>query len=76
MSEKNLNKKNNLSSAKVGKTIRNSLVHIFLAVLSVIWLFPIFWVIMTSFRVENEGKGSYTKKRAFRRIGKITEVVI
>lgn len=61
MSEKNLNKKNNLSNAKVGKTIRNSLVHIFLAVLSVIWLFPIFWVVMTSFRVENEGKGSYTK---------------
>lgn len=41
---------------KLKQTITNSIVHIFLAVLSVIWLFPIFWVILTSFRGE---KGSY-----------------
>ena len=38
------------------KFLTNSVVHIFLAILSVIWLFPIFWVILTSFRAE---KGSY-----------------
>lgn len=44
------------TSAKTKKRVVNILVHAFLAVLSVIWLFPIFWVIITSFRAE---KGSY-----------------
>lgn len=39
------------------KIIRNSFVHILLAVLSIIWIFPILWVIMTSFRAE---QGAYT----------------
>ncbi|MGN1147058.1 MAG: sugar ABC transporter permease [Lachnospiraceae bacterium] len=43
-------------SAKTKKFITNSLVHILLAILAVIWLFPIFWVLMTSFRAE---PGSY-----------------
>ncbi len=43
-------------SAKTTKFITNSMVHILLAVLAIIWLFPIFWVIMTSFRAE---PGSY-----------------
>ena len=45
-----------LQSAKKNKLINNTIVHIVLAVLAVIWLFPIFWVILTSFRGE---KGSY-----------------
>ena len=49
------------NSAKTWKTIKNSLVHIGLAIMSIIWLFPIFWVILTSLRVENGGTGSYTK---------------
>ena len=36
--------------------INNTVVHIVLAILAVIWLFPIFWVVLTSFRAE---KGSY-----------------
>ncbi len=40
----------------VSKTISNVLVHVFLAVLAVIWLLPIFWIILTSFRGE---QGSY-----------------
>lgn len=43
-------------SAKTTRFITNSLVHVLLAVLAIIWLFPIFWVIMTSFRAE---PGSY-----------------
>ncbi|MED9905032.1 MAG: sugar ABC transporter permease [Lachnospiraceae bacterium] len=43
-------------SAKTKKFITNSMVHILLAVLAVVWLFPIFWVIMTSFRTD---PGSY-----------------
>ena len=41
--------------------IGNSIVHTFLAILSVIWLFPVFWVILQSLRVENNGYGSFTK---------------
>ena len=42
--------------AKIRKTIVNILVHIFLAILSFIWVLPIFWIILTSFRGE---QGSY-----------------
>lgn len=38
------------------KTVVNSLIHIFLAILSVIWVMPLVWIILTSFRGE---KGSY-----------------
>ena len=41
-----------LQSAKKKKMINNTIVHIVLAVLAVIWLFPIAWVILTSFRAE------------------------
>ncbi len=44
------------SGAKARKTFVNVLIHLFLAVLSFIWVLPIFWVILTSFRGE---KGSY-----------------
>lgn len=43
-------------SAKTTKFITNLMVHVLLAVLAIIWLFPIFWVVMTSFRAES---GSY-----------------
>lgn len=39
-------------------TIINTLVHILLAVLSFIWVLPIIWIVLTSFRAE---KGSYVK---------------
>jgi len=50
----NIKKQN--TSAKTKRFITNCFVHAALAVLSVIWLFPIFWVVLTSFRAE---KGSY-----------------
>ena len=34
------------------KRIVNILVHVFLAVLAVIWVMPIFWIVLTSFRAE------------------------
>ncbi len=43
------------------KFLSNSMVHIFLTVMSVIWLFPVFWVILQSLRVERNGYGSYTE---------------
>lgn len=42
--------------AKRKKFIKNSIVHVILAVLAAIWVFPILWVVLTSFRAE---KGSY-----------------
>lgn len=43
-------------SAKSVRLRNNIIVHTILAILAVIWVFPIFWVVMTSFRAE---KGSY-----------------
>ena len=45
-----------LKSAKAARVRNNILIRILLAVLAVIWVFPVLWVIMTSFRAE---KGSY-----------------
>lgn len=45
-----------VKSAKQKRLINNIVVHIVLAVLVVVWVFPIFWVVLTSFRAE---KGSY-----------------
>lgn len=44
------------TSAKTKQFITNSIVHIVLAVLAFVWVFPIIWVILTSFRSD---KGSY-----------------
>ena len=46
-----------MSAGKVRKAAKNSMVHVILGILAIIWLFPVFWVIMTSFRAE---KGAYT----------------
>ena len=46
-----------MKSMKTKKRILITIVHVLLAILAVIWIFPIFWVIMTSFRA---GKGSYS----------------
>ena len=43
-------------SAKTRRFITNSVVHVILAVLAFVWVFPIIWVILTSFRSD---KGSY-----------------
>lgn len=45
-----------MTGAKVRKTISNVIVHVILAILAFIWILPIFWVVLTSFRGE---KGSY-----------------
>ena len=51
-----MSKKQVTSGTKAKKTIVNIIIHIFLAILSFIWVLPIFWVVLTSFRGE---KGSY-----------------
>ena len=43
-------------SASAKRRVTNVLVHVFLTVLSLIWIFPIFWVVLLSFR---EQKGQY-----------------
>lgn len=44
------------SSGRTGKAVGNVLIHVMLGVLAVIWLFPIVWVILASFKKE---KGMY-----------------
>lgn len=48
--------KMNNTSVKVRRTIADVLIHLLLAVLSFIWVIPIVWVVLTSFRAE---RGSY-----------------
>lgn len=48
--------KKSTGSMKTRQLISNTIVHIFLAILAFIWVFPIFWVVLTSFRGE---KGNY-----------------
>lgn len=45
-----------MHSAKRKRLINNTIVHCILAILAFIWVFPILWVVLTSFRAE---KGSY-----------------
>lgn len=45
-----------VTGAKIRKIVTNSIVHVILAILAFIWVLPIFWVVLTSFRGE---KGSY-----------------
>ena len=53
MSKKN---KTTEASVKSRRLTTNIIVHVVLAILAFIWVLPIFWVILTSFRAE---KGSY-----------------
>ena len=48
-------KKQNTASAKSKRFITNTIVHVILAVLAVIWVIPIAWIIMISLeeRVDN-----------------------
>ena len=43
------------------KRIVNFLVHVLLAVLALIWVMPIVWIVLTSFRAE---PGAYTNNRS------------
>lgn len=45
-----------IRAGKTRKVVNNTIVHVILAILAFIWVLPIFWVVLTSFRGE---KGSY-----------------
>lgn len=51
-----MRKEEKVKSVKQKRFVSNIVVHTALAILAIIWLFPIFWVVLTSFRAE---KGSY-----------------
>lgn len=50
---------------KTKKFITNSIVHIVLAILSFIWILPIFFVILTSFRAESGSYKTYIWPKGF-----------
>lgn len=50
---------------KTKRAITNSIVHAFLAILGVIWVLPICFVILTSFREESGGYKSYIMPRGY-----------
>lgn len=58
-----INKKKN--SLKGRKVISNAAVHLFLSILSLIWVLPIFFVLLTSFREEGGTYKSYILPRGY-----------
>jgi len=50
---------------KMTKRIKNFSAHILLSILSLIWLFPVFWVILTSFRGEKKSFTPYFWPKSF-----------
>lgn len=50
---------------KAKRTITNIACHLLLAILSVIWVLPIFYVVLTSFRAESGSYKSYIWPRSF-----------
>lgn len=52
-------------SMKAKQFIANSIVHVFLSVLGFIWVLPIFFVILTSFREEGGAYKSYIMPRGY-----------
>lgn len=53
----NQNKAKHFRSMRKRKLLINSIVHLFLAVLAFIWIIPIVWVVITSFK--GDGTGPY-----------------
>ena len=51
--------------AKTSRTIGNIVIYIVLALITVIWLFPFFGILLESFRVEYEGQVSYLWPKEF-----------
>lgn len=52
-------------SMKSRKTVKNISAHFLLVILSVIWLFPVFWVVLTSFRGEKKSFTPYFWPKSF-----------
>ena len=44
---------------KVGRVVSNVIIYIILTVMSLLWIFPIFWLVITSFRGEDTGLPKY-----------------
>ncbi len=53
------------TSMKIKRVISNSLTHVFLSVTAFIWILPIFFVILTSFRKEGGAYKSYVIPRGY-----------
>ena len=47
------------------KHITNIFVYIILSILAIVWVFPIFWIVLTSFRVEQNPTMSYFWPKGF-----------
>lgn len=52
-------------SAKSVKRIKNGIIYAVLIILSLIWLFPVFWIVLTSFRQEQGSFVSYFFPRSY-----------
>ena len=61
-----------MSSGRAKRVAKNSLIHIILGILVVIWLFPIFWIVMTSFRAES---GAYSLIQYLNRLQRLPSLM-
>lgn len=57
--------KRDTKSLKRRRFINNTIVHVFLGILGFIWVLPIFFVILTSFRAEGGSYKSYLLPRGY-----------
>ncbi len=57
--------KQSLLGAKASRNLSNALVYIALILITVIWLFPFFGIVLESFRVESKGQVSYMWPQQF-----------
>ena len=57
--------KRKTKSLKRRRFIQNTIVHVFLGILGFIWVLPIFFVILTSFRAEGGSYELYIPKRIY-----------
>lgn len=54
------------SSMKRNRFISNTIVHIILTILSIIWLFPVVWILLESFNAKpDSGSGSFFPQHGF-----------
>ena len=51
--------------AKASRTVSNTVIHVILAVMTVVWLFPFFGIVLESFRVETTAQVGYLWPKEF-----------
>ena len=55
---KNVKTTEKYGSLKTSRFISLTIIHVVLVVLAIIWLYPMFWILLSAFRVEYNDQGN------------------